>query len=37
MSRQPVSAGIYSTATGQLIVYEQAELAEAWQRLRAIL
>ena len=34
MTRQPVSAGIYSTATGKLIVYNEKELADEWARLR---
>ena len=34
MTRQPVSAGIYSTATGELIVYNEKELADEWARLR---
>ena len=34
MTKQPVSAGIYSTATGELIVYTENELAEEWERLR---
>jgi ATP-dependent exoDNAse (exonuclease V) beta subunit len=34
MTKRPVSAGIYSTATGELIVYSENELAEEWERLR---
>jgi ATP-dependent helicase/nuclease subunit A len=34
MTKQPVSAGIYSTAAGELIVYSENELAEEWERLR---
>jgi hypothetical protein len=34
MTKQPVSAGIYSTASGELIVYSESELAEEWKRLR---
>ena len=34
MSCLPVSAGIYSTATGELIVYSDTELAEEWERLK---
>lgn len=34
MTKQPVSAGIYSTATGELIVYSENELAEEWERLK---
>ena len=28
-----VSAAIYSTATGQLVIYDDAELSEEWRRL----
>jgi hypothetical protein len=31
--KRPVSAGIYSTATGELIVYSENQLAEEWERL----
>jgi hypothetical protein len=34
MTRRPVSAGIYSTASGELIVYNENELVEEWERLR---
>jgi ATP-dependent exoDNAse (exonuclease V) beta subunit len=34
MTKRPVSAGIYSTATGELIVYSENHLAEEWERLR---
>ena len=34
MTKRPVSAGIYSTATGELIVYSGNQLAEEWERLR---
>jgi ATP-dependent exoDNAse (exonuclease V) beta subunit len=34
MTKQPVSAGIYSTATGELIVYSKDQLVEEWERLR---
>jgi ATP-dependent exoDNAse (exonuclease V) beta subunit len=34
MTKRPVSAGIYSTATGELIVYDETQLAEEWERLR---
>jgi ATP-dependent exoDNAse (exonuclease V) beta subunit len=34
MTKRPVSAGIYSTATGELIVYSENQLAEEWDRLR---
>ena len=33
MTKRPVSAGIYSTATGELIVYRENELAQEWERL----
>jgi ATP-dependent exoDNAse (exonuclease V) beta subunit len=36
MTKQPVSAGIYSTATGQLVVYDEKELADEWERFRAL-
>jgi len=32
--KRPVSAGIYSTATGELIVYNENQLANEWERLR---
>jgi ATP-dependent helicase/nuclease subunit A len=34
MTKRPVSAGIYSTATGERIVYTENELAQEWERLR---
>jgi len=34
MTHRPVTAGIYSTATGELIVYSEDQLAEEWERLR---
>jgi len=34
MTKEPVSAAIYSTATGKLIVYDHHELAHEWERLR---
>ena len=34
MTKRPVSAGIYSTATGELIEYSENELAAEWERLR---
>jgi hypothetical protein len=34
MTKHPVSAGIYSTATGELIVYSEDQLAEQWDRLK---
>jgi ATP-dependent exoDNAse (exonuclease V) beta subunit len=36
MTKRPVSAGIYSTATGELIVYSENQLAEEWERLRKL-
>jgi len=36
MTKRPVSAGIYSTATGELIVYDETQLAEEWERLRNV-
>jgi ATP-dependent exoDNAse (exonuclease V) beta subunit len=33
MTKRPVSAGIYSTATGELIVYSEKQLADEWERL----
>jgi ATP-dependent exoDNAse (exonuclease V) beta subunit len=34
MTKRPVSAGIYSTAAGELIEYSENELAAEWERLR---
>jgi ATP-dependent exoDNAse (exonuclease V) beta subunit len=34
MTKRPVRAGIYSTATGELIVYDENELSDEWERLR---
>jgi ATP-dependent exoDNAse (exonuclease V) beta subunit len=34
MTKRPVSAGIYSTATGELIVYSEKQLGEEWERLK---
>ena len=34
ITQQPVRAGIYSTATGRLIIYDQTELTNEWERLR---
>jgi ATP-dependent helicase/nuclease subunit A len=34
MTKQPVGAAIYSTATGQFIVYDYDELAREWERVR---
>ena len=36
MTKQQVGAGIFSTATGQLIIYDQTELANEWERLRNV-
>jgi len=36
ITNRSVSAGIYSTATGALIVYNEKELAEEWERLRVL-
>jgi ATP-dependent exoDNAse (exonuclease V) beta subunit len=36
MTKQPVSAGIYSTSTGQLLVYSENELAAEWERLKTL-
>jgi ATP-dependent exoDNAse (exonuclease V) beta subunit len=36
MTKQPLGAAIYSTATGQFVVYGQKELADEWERLRAL-
>jgi hypothetical protein len=37
MTKRPVSAGIYSTSTGQLLVYYENELAAEWKRLKNLL
>jgi ATP-dependent helicase/nuclease subunit A len=34
MTKLPVSAGIYSTSTGQLLIYSEKELAAEWERLK---
>jgi ATP-dependent exoDNAse (exonuclease V) beta subunit len=34
LTKQPVSAGIYSTSTGQLLVYSENELDAEWERLK---
>jgi ATP-dependent helicase/nuclease subunit A len=34
MTKLPVSAGIYSTSTGQLLVYSEDELGAEWERLK---
>ena len=34
MLRVPVAAGLYSTATGQWLPYDQTELAPSWEKLR---
>jgi ATP-dependent helicase/nuclease subunit A len=36
MTKQPVGAAIYSTATAQFVVYGEKELADEWERLRAL-
>ncbi len=36
MTKRPVNAGIYSTATGEFIVYTENQLAEEWERLRKL-
>jgi ATP-dependent exoDNAse (exonuclease V) beta subunit len=36
MTKQQVGGGIFSTATGQLIIFDQTELAKEWQRLRNV-
>ena len=36
ITKRPVSAGIYSTATGELIMYSENELADEWERLRKL-
>jgi ATP-dependent exoDNAse (exonuclease V) beta subunit len=36
MTKRPVNAGIYSTATGEFIVYSENQLAEEWERLRTL-
>ena len=36
ITKRPVSAGIYSTATGELIVYSEIELAEQWEQLKEL-
>jgi ATP-dependent exoDNAse (exonuclease V) beta subunit len=33
MTKQPVRAAIYSTSTGQLLMYDEKELADEWGRL----
>jgi ATP-dependent exoDNAse (exonuclease V) beta subunit len=34
MTKLPVSAGIYSTSTGQLLIYSENELADEWERVK---
>jgi hypothetical protein len=34
MTKQPVSAAIYSTATGEFLVYDCDELTREWERVR---
>jgi hypothetical protein len=36
MTNQAVGAGIYSTATGELLVYDEGELGDEWTRLKTI-
>jgi ATP-dependent exoDNAse (exonuclease V) beta subunit len=36
MTKQQVGAGIFSTATGQLVIYDQTELTKEWERLRNV-
>ena len=36
MTKQPVSAGVYSTATGELIMYDENELVDEWERLKTV-
>jgi hypothetical protein len=36
MTRQPVSAAIYSTATAQFVAYDPDELAREWERLSSL-
>ena len=36
MTKLPVSAGIYSTCTGQLLIYSENELAAEWERLKSL-
>ena len=36
MTKRPVNAGIYSTATGEFIVYSENQLTEEWERLRTL-
>lgn len=36
LTEQPVSAAIYSTATGNLVVYDASELGAEWERLSAV-
>jgi ATP-dependent exoDNAse (exonuclease V) beta subunit len=33
LTKQPVRAAIYSTSTGQLLMYDEKELADEWERL----
>jgi len=37
MTKLPVKAGIYSTSTGQLLIYSENELAAEWERLKSLL
>jgi hypothetical protein len=36
MTKQPVSAAVYSTATGELVMYDDEELADEWERLKTV-
>lgn len=36
LTNQPVSAAIYSTSTGQLLLYDEKELTEDWEQLRRL-
>ena len=36
MTRQPVTAAIYSTATGEFLVYQESELVDEWEHLRRL-
>jgi ATP-dependent exoDNAse (exonuclease V) beta subunit len=36
ITKRPVSAGIYSTATGELIVYTEKELGDEWEQLKQL-
>jgi ATP-dependent helicase/nuclease subunit A len=36
MTNQPISAGIYSTVTGELVFYGETELTDEWKRLKTM-